>query len=688
MNFWNRTRSASLCLFAGLSALGTTNLTPKAQAITLTISSTKRSDIKGWGLVPSYYNGSRPEQNYTEQTKPLVSDAVYGVGQSFVRLELSGGYYRSADAAFSVNSITFNTTNSNNPGSWAQDRMDYMVNEMNLAKSKGVSKYILSSWSPPDAFKTVGTPTTPNTFTLAPDNPIRYGTTKLSTGETIRTCLRQDREAAYCNWYVAAMKYLIQQTGWTPTAISIQNEPTMLSVGYSGCYWDAAQYYRVAKLMRSTMNANGLSGVIILGHDDTFRCTTSTDHSASPAPAGIFGWTFPVLTPNNANYDATLAAAIGGYAFHSYDLGDQWGTTGGEYTVRTNGGPPRDIWMTEWNDHNENSGDGGGMADIDFTIKCFRHLACDFVTMPYNYWCYWTAWTRENGVVNGGELLGSQNVGGVSQPIYSKKYPIFQKIYQTVKAGEWVSKTVATDDVELQSKKDQYQQYQPNLVSLIAFEKNDATASLLVISNPSTTARSGVVISGLKGSSAVVYQTTASQTMSQAQFGTITSGQFTLTTLPARSVVLVSSSSNIVSGNIYKIIAVHSNKALEANANSTSDQVRQWTYNGGSNQKWKVETVGTNIYKLTVQSSQKALAISTQTNNGLDAGCLTISQSYTSATNQQFRIEKMSDGNYKIVSNNSNFPLDVSGANQNDGATVVQWWDTSNTNQRWRFETP
>lgn len=515
---------------------------PRAEAqTTLTINSAKRSDIKGWGVYPSYYNKSNASQNYLDNLRPQVRDAVYALGQSFIRLELSGGYFKSGDANFTVSSITFNTDGEYRPGSWPQDRIDNLVKEINIAKSKGVNNYILSSWSPPDGFKTIDSATNTTAYTLV--TPVRYGKAQTSDGLWHRTCLKTSREQAYCNWYTAAIKYLQTKTGLIPQAISLQNEPTMWDINYSGCYWTAAQYYRVAKLMRTTLGANGLTSVVILGHDDTFKCTTSTDPHVSPPAAGIFGWTFPVLDPASTQYDSALASAIGAYGFHTYDIGDQWGTCGGEYNVRSHGGPQRNSWMTEWNDHNfGETGDGGGTGEIDYTIKCFRHFACDFVTFPFNYWCYWTAWTRENGVINGGDLLGSQNdasTGNVSLPLYSKKYWIFQKIFTTVTPGSWISKTVATLDPELKSSQDQYGQYQPNLVSLVAFQKTDATASVLLIANPSANNRTSVLVQGLKGDSATVYQTTATQDLAAVQTGLVNGGSFSIANLPPRAVVLV-----------------------------------------------------------------------------------------------------------------------------------------------------
>lgn len=87
----------------------------------------------------------------------------------------------------------------------------------------------------------------------------------------------------------------------------------------------------------------------------------------------------------------------------------------------------------------------------------------------------------------------------------------------------------------------------------------------------------------------------------------------------------------IVSGQTYKITAKHSGKALDVASKATyaGANVQQWSYNGGTNQQWKVVDTG--------------------------------------------------DGYYKLVSVNSGKVLDVASAATYNGANVQQWDDTNGT---------
>lgn len=93
----------------------------------------------------------------------------------------------------------------------------------------------------------------------------------------------------------------------------------------------------------------------------------------------------------------------------------------------------------------------------------------------------------------------------------------------------------------------------------------------------------------------------------------------------------------IVSGQTYKITAKHSGKALDVASKATyaGANVQQWSYNGGTNQQWKVVDTG--------------------------------------------------DGYYKLVSVNSGKALDVAANSSDDGANVQQWDDNGGWNQKWEF---
>jgi hypothetical protein len=501
----------------------------ESRAAQITISSSARTTFQGWGLYPDHFNESKADDNTV--TRPWIQKAVYDLSPSFIRVELSGGYYRSGTT---VGDITFNTSDSNSPGSWQQDRFDFLVHALQDARKHGVSEYILASWSPPDSMKSLDDPANTATVpSLEPGSSIRHGKATTLDHVVHRTRLRADKEQLFCNWYVAAIKYLESQGVGKPLNISIQNEPTMWNINYQGCYMDAVQWRRVVKLMRATLDANGCSDVIILGHDDTFLATVTSDSSNPSNNPGYFEGNFPVLNPSNtAKYDLALDDAIGGYAFHTYDVGNQGSTVWGVYFC------PRPVWMTEWNNYNYENGDGGGTADIDYAIKTARHISSDFTTLRTSYWTWFNAWYKASNTIIPGEL-----VGGDQSALLGKSYYIIRRLWQTVRPG-WKSYSISSDDPDLNSGTDIYNAFKDTTVSGIAYANAAGTESVLLIANPSSTAKSNVIVNGLKGSQYTAFTTTASSSDTNTAFGTLSQGQATLQ-LPARSVTIVQSAPQV-----------------------------------------------------------------------------------------------------------------------------------------------
>ena len=96
----------------------------------------------------------------------------------------------------------------------------------------------------------------------------------------------------------------------TPSiAYSFQNEPTCQGP-WAGCIYDSAQYRRVAKLLRSTLDSAGYSSVMMLGPEDGgYNNGQGWNWSV-----GLLGGNgFPSLK------DAEFNRAIGAFASHSYD---------------------------------------------------------------------------------------------------------------------------------------------------------------------------------------------------------------------------------------------------------------------------------------------------------------------------------------------------------------------------------
>jgi hypothetical protein len=138
----------------------------------------------------------------------------------------------------------------------------------------------------------------------------------------------------------------------------------------------------------------------------------------------------------------------------------------------------------------------------------------------------------------------------------------------------------------------------------------------------------------------------------------------------------------------YKLIARHSGKALDAYGNQTANgtQIIQWTYGGGSNQKWTLTSLGGNIYKIIGVQSGRSLDIAASgTANGTKAELW----DYNGGNNQQFGFSATDSGYYRITPQNATGScLDVNGASTADGAIVQLWTYGGGNNQQWSPQAP
>ena len=118
----------------------------------------------------------------------------------------------------------------------------------------------------------------------------------------------------------------------------------------------------------------------------------------------------------------------------------------------------------------------------------------------------------------------------------------------------------------------------------------------------------------------------------------------------------------------YKLIARHSGKALDANGNRTANgtQIIQWTYGGGSNQKWTLTSLGGSIYKVIGVQSGRSLDIAA---SGTANGTKVELWDYRGGNNQKFILTATDSGYYRISpTKRTGSCLDVNGASTADGA--------------------
>lgn len=142
---------------------------------------------------------------------------------------------------------------------------------------------------------------------------------------------------------------------------------------------------------------------------------------------------------------------------------------------------------------------------------------------------------------------------------------------------------------------------------------------------------------------------------------------------------------NPVNDGVYRLVAQHSNKALDvSNCSSTNGaNVHQWPWAGGDCQRWKLQNLGNGEYRITSQRSGQALEVANcATQNGSNV------QQWPAngAECQTWKIDEVGDGYYRLIAKHSGKVLDVAACDTANGANVQQWDWLGGGCQRWRIE--
>ncbi|WP_299207541.1 RICIN domain-containing protein, partial [uncultured Dokdonia sp.] len=141
----------------------------------------------------------------------------------------------------------------------------------------------------------------------------------------------------------------------------------------------------------------------------------------------------------------------------------------------------------------------------------------------------------------------------------------------------------------------------------------------------------------------------------------------------------------IVLGGTYIITNKNSGKVCDVEGNSLDNgaRIQQWDSFQSDNQKWILESVGTELYKITAVSSAKVMDVV----GGSDINNTEIQQwDYFGSNNQKWRIEYLVDGYFNIISVNSGKALGIANEQTGNGARIVQLQRNGSDNQKWSFE--
>jgi len=131
----------------------------------------------------------------------------------------------------------------------------------------------------------------------------------------------------------------------------------------------------------------------------------------------------------------------------------------------------------------------------------------------------------------------------------------------------------------------------------------------------------------------------------------------------------------------YRITGVGSGKVLDVVASSVADgaEVKQYSWNGGGNQQWAFENLGTGYYRIVNRYSGRCLNVpSASTADGANI----IQYACGGGANEQWRMQTA--GSYfQLVARHSGKCLDVVGAGTAEGVDIEQYGCNTGTNQQW-----
>ncbi|WP_339617405.1 RICIN domain-containing protein [uncultured Gilvimarinus sp.] len=132
-------------------------------------------------------------------------------------------------------------------------------------------------------------------------------------------------------------------------------------------------------------------------------------------------------------------------------------------------------------------------------------------------------------------------------------------------------------------------------------------------------------------------------------------------------------SNNGTVNGVYRIVPLHSSKALDAANCGTSNgtNTRQWSWLNNDCQKWNITQVDGDYHRISpVNAPTLGLDIdSFSTANGANA----LLWSYSGGENQQFRFQSAGEGRWRIINRLSQKCLDVNANDTADGANLIQW---------------
>ncbi|MEM6822096.1 MAG: RICIN domain-containing protein, partial [Verrucomicrobiota bacterium] len=194
----------------------------------------------------------------------------------------------------------------------------------------------------------------------------------------------------------------------------------------------------------------------------------------------------------------------------------------------------------------------------------------------------------------------------------------------------------------------------------------------------------------VRGSTAHIYQTTASADMQKVTDRAISGGEFTYSLRPNSITILIcgpEKEAEISYSGEYTITSEYNSRVIHADWNSSANgaNVVMWDDSGLNCQKWMVTSVGGNYYQIVDKHTGKAMDV---TGYSTENGANIQQWNYHGGSNQKWSFQDLGDGIVNIVSQFSGKCADIEGWVHGNGGNVQQWTINGSANKKWRLSQP
>ncbi len=141
-----------------------------------------------------------------------------------------------------------------------------------------------------------------------------------------------------------------------------------------------------------------------------------------------------------------------------------------------------------------------------------------------------------------------------------------------------------------------------------------------------------------------------------------------------------------VTSGTYTLINKRSGHALNIPSGATANGVQliQWPWNltFQANEKWRITIVGTGLYNIVNNSSNKCATVA---GASLASGAAIVQSDYTGAASDKWQMLDSGGGYYRIINQNSGKCLTVQGASTASGANIIQSTYTAGDSDLWQI---